>query len=110
MDGSPEIGEALPGVVRDDTAMFAAARKHGLMVKSFEVILPEPRFHEFESRLDGERKNSQYSDGFPNGDGDCNCITWLERLGVQLLTGRMDEFIGLSGIISFPSRRFGQCV
>jgi hypothetical protein len=103
-------GDALPGVVRDDTAMFTAARNHGLMVQSFKVILPEPRFQEFEARLDGERKNSQYSYGFPNGNGDCNCITWLERLGLPLLTGRMDEFIGLPGLVSSSSRRFGQCV
>jgi hypothetical protein len=103
-------GDAFPGIVRDDTGMFAAARNHGLVVQSIEVILPEPRFQEFEARLDGERKNSQYSYGFPNGDGDCNCITWLERLGLPLLTGRMDEFLGLPGIVFSPSRRFGACV
>ena len=62
------------------------------------------------ANFDGERKNSQYSYGFPNGDGDCNCTTWLERLGLPLLTGRMDEFIRLPGIVSHPSRRFGECV
>jgi hypothetical protein len=103
-------GDAFPGVVRDDTAVFAAARKHGLTVLSFAVILPDLRFQEFQGRLDGERRSSQYSYGFPNGDGDCNCITWLERLGLPLLTGRMDEFIGLVGIGSHPSRRFGECV
>ena len=103
-------GDAFPGVVHNDTAVFAAARSHGLIVQSFEVILPEPRFQEFERRLDSERKNSQYSYGFPNGDGDCNCTTWLERLGLPLLTGRMDEFIGMPGIVTYPSRRFGECV
>ncbi len=103
-------GEAFPGVVRDDTAVFSAARKHGRTVRAFEVILPDPRFQDFEGRLDGERKNSQYSYDFPNGDGDCNCTTWLERLGLPLLTGRMDEFIGLPGIVSSPRRRFGECV
>jgi hypothetical protein len=103
-------GDAASGVVRDDTGVFSAARKHGLTVRSFEVIVPDPRFQEFVARLDGERKNSQYSYGFPNGDGDCNCTTWLERLGLPLLTGRMDEFIGLPGIVSYPSRRFAACV
>jgi hypothetical protein len=103
-------GDAFPGVVRDDRAVFVAARNHGLNVRSFEVILPEPSFQRFEGRLDGERKGSQYSYGFPNGDGDCNCTTWLERLGLPLLSGRMDEFIGLPGIVSCPSRRFGKCV
>jgi len=97
-------GDAFPGVVRDDSAVFAAARNHGLVIRWFEVILPDPQFQEFERRLDSERKNSQYSYGFPNGNGDCNCTTWLERLGLPLLTGRMDEFIGLPGIVSYPSR------
>ena len=47
---------------------------------------------------------------FKDGDGDCNCITWIERLGLPLLTGRMDEFIGLPGRASHPSRRFGRCL
>ena len=103
-------GDAFPGVVRDDTAMFAAARQQGLTVRSFEVIIPDPCFQDFKVRLDAERKNSQYFYGFPNGNGDCNCSTWLERLGLPLLTGRMDEFIGLPGIVSNPSRRFGECI
>jgi hypothetical protein len=103
-------GDAFPGIVRDDTAEFSAARKHGLTVESFDVIRPDPRFQDFVIRLDGERKNTQYSYGFPNGDGDCNCTTWLERLGLPLLTGRMDEFIRLPGIVTYPSRRFGECV
>ncbi len=53
---------------------------------------------------------NQDSDGFPNGDGDCNCTTWLERLGLPLLTGRMDDFIGLSEFSANPDRRFGLCV
>lgn len=103
-------GDAFSGVVRDDTVVFAAARQRGLRLQSFVVILPEPRFQDFQGRLDGERKNSQYSYGFPNGNGDCNCITWLERLGLPLLTGRVNEFIGLSGFVSDPRRRFGECV
>ena len=103
-------GDAFPGLVRDDAAVFAAARKHGLTLLSFDVILPDPRFQDFKTTLDAERQRSQYSYGFPNGDGDCNCTTWLERLGLPLLTGRMDEFIGLSGFSTNPRRRFGLCV
>jgi hypothetical protein len=47
-------GDAFPGIVRDDTAMFSAARSHGLMVQSFEVILPEPQFQEFEPGEQGD--------------------------------------------------------
>lgn len=103
-------GDAFPGIIRDDTSVFAAARNHGMTVQSFEVILPEPRYLEFDTRLDSELKNSQYSYGFPNGAGDCNCITWLERLGLPLLTGRMDEFISLPRIAFLPTRRFSECV
>jgi hypothetical protein len=103
-------GTAFPGVVRDDTAVFAAAGQRGLAVVSFDVILPDPRFQDFVRRLDAERKTSQHTYGYPNGDGDCNCATWLERLGLPLLTGRMDEFTGLRGIVTHPARRFGKCV
>jgi hypothetical protein len=102
-------GERFPGVVRDDTAHFALAHSRGLAVVSFEVILPKPEFGKFQKALAGERKKSQYYYGFPNGDGDCNCTTWLERLGLPLLTGRMDEFLSLPAISSNPRRRFGLC-
>jgi hypothetical protein len=103
-------GDSFPGIVTDDTAVFAAARTHGLAVVLFKVVLPDPRFQEFQSRLDAERKGSQYTYGYPNGYGDCNCTTWLERLGLPLFSGRMDEFSGLRGISIYPSRRFGKCV
>ena len=109
MDGLRN-GDAFPGTVRDDSAVFSAARKRGLFVRSFEVILPEPRLLELLRRLDEERNNSQYSYGFPNGNGDCNCVTWLERLGLPLLTGRVDEFLGLSGVAASLRRRFGDCI
>lgn len=99
-------GEAFPGTVRDDTGVVFLARDRGLKLHYFDVILPQPQFQAFVSRLDGERQKSQYSYGFPNGDGDCNCITWIERLGLPLLTGRVSEFARLAFL---PRRRFGQC-
>ncbi|HVC93732.1 MAG TPA: hypothetical protein VND64_08580 [Pirellulales bacterium] len=109
MDGLKN-GNAFPGIVRDDTAVFSAAPGYGLRVWSFEVILPDSPYQKFKQNLDLQRKKSQYSYGFPNGDGDCNCTTWLERLGLPLLTGRMNEFVALPGISAYPSRRFGLCV
>ncbi len=103
-------GEAFPGVVCDDTSVFDAAGSKRLSVLSFDVILPEPKFQVVQGRLDRERNQSQYTYGFPNGSGDCNCTTWLERMGLPLLTGRMDEFTSLPGIVSYPSRKFGDCV
>jgi hypothetical protein len=104
-------GLAFPGVVSDDTAVFAAAKKHGLNVLSFQVLLPDRAFEEFEQRVDDERKKgSRLTYGFPDGNGDCNCTTWLERIGLPLLTGRMREFTGMPDLTAHPSRRFGECV
>jgi hypothetical protein len=81
-----------------------------LAVEEFEVVLPEPAFQLFVTALGREKRQSQYSYGFADGDGDCNCITWIERLGLPLLTGQMDEFMALPGRASHPSRRFGRCL
>ena len=75
-------GGAFPGVVLDDTAVFTRADQQGLRLLTFDVILPDPGLRVFQNRLKAERKKSKYSYGFPNGDGDCNCTTWLERLAL----------------------------
>lgn len=103
-------GDAFPGIVADDTQVFAGATKHRLKVQTFDVILPDPDFQGFERKLTAERTNSRYTYGFPNGDGDCNCITWIERLALPLLSGHMDEFAGMLVLSNYPRRRFGQCV
>lgn len=103
-------GDAYPGVVRDDTAVFTAAHQHGLTVLRFDVALSPSSFQLFRRRLTAERRQSKYSYGFPDGDGDCNCATWLERLGLPLLTGRMDEFTAIPSIAAQVRRRFGRCV
>jgi hypothetical protein len=102
-------GLAFPGIVRDDTPIFAAATRHGLNVLSFEVLFPDASFAVFEQSLKDEIKGTRYTYGFPDGNGDCNCTTWLERIGLPLLTGRMKEFTSLSEITQYPSRRFGEC-
>jgi hypothetical protein len=102
-------GDALPGVVRDDTQVFTAAKKNRLRVQTLDVILAEPSFRDFERKLMAEQRKSLYTYGFPNGDGDCNCVTWIERLGLPLLSGSMDEFTALVGFGTSPSRRFGHC-
>jgi hypothetical protein len=101
-------GVAFPGIVTDDTGIFTAARQHGLVVEEFDVVLPEPTFQRFVTDLGHEKQQSQYSYGFADSDGDCNCITWIERLGLPLVTGRVDEFIALPGRASHPGRRFGR--
>jgi len=103
-------GEALPGIVRDDTVVFAAIVNHGLAVRSFDVLVPDARFQEFQAVLAAEKRQSRFTYGFPDGDGDCNCTTWLERIGLPLLTGRMSEFGSLPGIAAYPRRRFGECI
>jgi hypothetical protein len=103
-------GDAFPGIVTEDRAVFSAAGTHGLVVMSFKVVLPDPRSQEFQRSLDGERQASQSTYGYPNGNGDCHCTTWLERLGLPLLSGRKDGFSRLRGISLYPNRRFGKCV
>jgi hypothetical protein len=102
-------GLAFPGIVRNDAPIFAAATNHGLKFLSFDVLFPDASFMVFERSLKDERKRSRYAYGFPDGNGDCNCTTWLERIGLPLLTGRMKEFTSLSEITQYPSRRFGEC-
>jgi hypothetical protein len=102
-------GLAFPGIVRDDTPIFDAASKHGLNVLSFEVLFPDASFAVIEQALKDEINRTRYTYGFPAGNGDCNCTTWLERIGLPLLTGRMKEFTSLSEITQYPSRRFGKC-
>jgi len=102
-------GGAYPGIVTDDTQVFAAARKNRMTVLPFDVVLPEPAYQVFEQKLIAERMKSQYTYGFPNGDGDCNCATWLERLALPLISGSMEEFAAMTASSSYPRRRFGRC-
>lgn len=103
-------GEAFPGNVTDDTKVFASAHQQKLTVLSFDILLPPSRFQRFERALNAEGQGSQYQYGFPNGEGDCNCITWIERLGLPLLTGQMIEFVGVASQPKRRRRRFGLCV
>jgi hypothetical protein len=102
-------GDAFPGIVVDDTQVFAEARRLRLKILGFDLILPDPAFQDFELKLSAERKQSRFTYGFPDGDGDCNCTTWLERLALPLLSGAMDEFTSLPGFHMYPKRRFGHC-
>jgi hypothetical protein len=102
-------GSAYPGIVNDDTNVFAEAAKKKLQVLTFEVRLPAPAFQAFEQKLIAERNRSQFHYGFPDGDGDCNCATWLERLALPLISGSMDEFASMTAGSLYPSRRFGPC-
>jgi hypothetical protein len=103
-------GNAYPGIVNEDTQVFAIARTRRFNVLTFDVLLPDPAFQDFENKLKVERKRSQYSYGFPNGEGDCNCATWLERLALPLISGSMIEFAHMSAFSLYPRRRFGQCI
>ena len=103
-------GNAYPGIVNDDTQVFVMAGKKRLTVLAFDVILPDPAFRVFEKKLNAERQQSQYRYGFPDGDGDCNCVTWLERLALPLISGSMAEFAHATASSRYPSRRFGQCI
>lgn len=102
-------GDALPGVVSDDTQMFEDAVDDGLTVHTIEIVLPQSRFEMLDAVLADEIQRSRFTYGFPNGEGDCNCVTWMERIGVPLLTGLMTEFAGLLTTTFLPTRQFGAC-
>jgi hypothetical protein len=87
-----------------------AAVQHGLAIRSFDVLIPDTGFQHFRAVLRAEQQQSRFTYGYPDGNGDCNCTTWLERIGLPLLTGRMSEFARLPAMIAYPSRRFGECV
>jgi hypothetical protein len=103
-------GDAYPGVVTNDTNVFAEARKNRLGVLTFDVVLPDTAFQVFEQSLSKERTKSQFTYGFPDGDGECNCATWLERLALPLISGSMDEFTSMTASSYYQRRRFGQCI
>ncbi len=102
-------GLALPGKVTDDSPIFDGAKNHGLTVETIEVLFVDAGFVAFGKTLNDEIKKSRYQYGFPDGNGDCNCTTWLERIGLPLLTGRMKEFTSLLASTGYPTRRFGEC-
>jgi hypothetical protein len=104
------MGAAFRGTVTNDTHVFAEARKKRLRVLTFDVRLPDQAFRDFERSLNAGRKKSRYTYGFPNGDGDCNCTTWLERLALPLISGSMIEFAAMTAVSCYPRRRFGQCI
>ena len=49
-------GQAVAGIVQDDTAVFGAAHGSGLKLLSLTIILPDPQFREFAKRLDGDAR------------------------------------------------------
>ena len=99
-------GDAYPGLVRDDTAVFTAAQGHGLTVLRFDVALSPPSFQTFRRKLSAERRQGRLTYGFPDGDGDCNCTTWMERMGLPLLTWiRFFAWLIVGFAIYFPFGR-----
>ncbi|MBI3759606.1 MAG: hypothetical protein HY269_07620 [Deltaproteobacteria bacterium] len=104
-----ESGNSLPGVVIDDTGVFQAAAARTLEVLEFDIIVPPLTFDEFEQLVNVECKGSRFRYDFPNTNGDCNCATWIERLGLPLVTGRMSELVLVADIAAKKSRQFGAC-
>jgi hypothetical protein len=60
-----------------------------------EILVRKAHYDQIAQTLAAEQQSSQYTYGFPNGDGDCNCVTWIERIGVPVVTGRIVELLGL---------------
>ena len=102
---------AVPSEVRDDTQVFKDASLIGLQVEEIEILVPQAFYDHVEISLAAELKSSNYTYGYP--DGDCNCATWIERLGVPLFSGQMDELMMTLDFSmtqhSLQKRRFGLC-
>lgn len=105
-----KAGEPFPGEVSDDTAVFVAARDRGLDVHTVEFALPESEFRAIIAAFDRESEASDVTYGFPEGKGDCNCATWLARLGIPLPepTGVMQEFMAAVRIMG-DRKQIGEC-
>lgn len=101
--------QAFPGVVLDDTSAFRLARKHNVRIDVLRLFFPPPFFAEFEQRIQSEQSRSRYTYSFPNGEGDCNCLTWIERIGIPLFSGQMLEFMDSLKSVGYRDRRFGDC-
>jgi len=105
-------GNAYPGIVNNDTQVFASARIKRFNVLTFDVVLPDPAFQDFEKKLNAERKQSQYSYGFPDGAGDCNCASkkWkrIPTLEDQLPDEWMPEQFFRFWYLQPPARRAGR--
>jgi hypothetical protein len=76
----------------------------------YDVALSPAGFATFQRRLDRERDESNFTYGFPDGNGDCNGTTWIERLGLPLLTGLVREFVAVEHVAKQTRRRFGVCI
>jgi hypothetical protein len=103
-----KAGEAFPGQVLDDASAFQLARRHRLPIRKITLLVPGFEFRRIQNELALEQNRSKYKYGFPDGDGDCNCVTWIEKMGIPLATGKMDEFELTSGK-GLRRRRFGRC-
>ena len=102
-------GECLPGLVLDDTSVFQAADQVNLPIAVMEVHLPSNRHAQLDLTVKSETPSSRFTYGFPYGLGDCNCITWMERIGLPLVSGQMKELMGAFAAAGSLSRRFGNC-
>ena len=81
-------GDGFPGVVRGDTGVFTAAQNHGLQLLAFEVILPDPRFQDFQRALDAERRIdfSRTAWALTAAMGKSTSARRLQSLGITVVT------------------------
>lgn len=88
-------GDAFPGRVGDDTAIFREAASQGATIVTVEFSYPAASVDAIQKQITDESKAPLRQYSFPKGKGDDNCVTWLIRLGLQLPdeTGQMIDLV-----------------
>lgn len=95
LDALLDSQTAFPGVVSDDTEVFAEAERRKLGVVRKQYDLTEDEYDAVESIFKRELQQSGFMYCFPGGPGDCNCATWPEKLGLRIphQSGQMKAYV-----------------
>jgi hypothetical protein len=84
-------GGVYPGKVSDDTHLFEAAAAASIQVVTVEYSYDIQTAVGIENVVLNELASTSLTYSFPGHQGDCNCVTWLARMGLRMpeTTGRM---------------------
>ena len=82
-----KAGNAYPGAVGNDTAVFVAAEAAGLDHIVIEHLFPPAKYDELHAKFTAEAQHCSHTYSFPGGQGDCNCATWPATIDVPIPSG-----------------------
>lgn len=88
-------GSILTGEVADHTAIFDDAATRGCQIVSVEYRYLTATQQAILSKVQSQIAKCTLKYSFPGQGGDCNCATWLGRIGLDLpeTTGQMRLFV-----------------